>query len=80
LMTDGLHNTGPSPLVAAQAAKADNIRIITVTFDTQEGIPLMKEVAAITKGKHFHAPTITELKTIFESVGLGTDGLQYVDP
>jgi len=80
LMTDGLHNTGPSPLLAAEEAKLDKIRIITVTFDTTEGIPLMEQVAQITGGKHFHAPTVAELKSIFEDVGLGADGLQYVDP
>jgi len=80
LMTDGLHNTGPSPLLAAELAKLDKIRIIAVTFDTRDGISLMDQVAKTTGGKHFHAPTVDELKSIFEDVGLGTDGLQYVDP
>lgn len=80
LMTDGLHNFGPSPLLAAQEAKADNIRIITITFDTTAGIPLMQQVADLTGGKHYHAPTLAELKSIFQDIGLGVDGLQYVDP
>lgn len=80
LMTDGLHNTGPSPVLAAQNAKNDKIRIITVTFDTLDGIPLMQQVAQITGGQHYHAPTIAELRTIFQNVGLGTDGLQFIDP
>lgn len=80
LMTDGLHNTGPSPIFAAQDAKTDKIRIITITFDSTAGIPLMRQVAEITGGKHFHAPTLTELRSIFQDIGLGTEGLQYVDP
>ncbi|BBO30509.1 vWA domain-containing protein [Lacipirellula parvula] len=68
LMTDGLHNSGGDPVVAAQKAALQNITINTVTFSSEADITRMEKVAAATGGKHFHAADAAALEAIFREI------------
>lgn len=78
-MTDGRHNTGPSPLLAAYIAADRDITIITVTFSDGADQARMKQIADVTGGQHFHAPTAEDLKRIFRQVADGTLGIVFVE-
>ena len=65
VMTDGIHNTGTDPLVAAKKAAKQGIMIFTVTFADEADQTKMKAVAKIGQGEHFHAKTGAELEDVF---------------
>lgn len=68
VMTDGRHNRGPEPVIAARAAAARNITIHTVTFSDEADFRRMRDVAAATGGQHFHAPDAQALEDIFREI------------
>ena len=68
LMTDGIHNTGPEPVLSARAAALQNIVIHTVTFSVDADIRRMQDVAEATGGRHFHADDQAELVNIFKEI------------
>ena len=68
LMTDGIHNSGPEPVLSAQKAAKKDIVIHTITFSSEADINRMKAVAAATGGRHFHAPTAADLIKIFKEI------------
>jgi Mg-chelatase subunit ChlD len=68
LMTDGIHNLGPEPVLSARVAAGRDIVIHTITFSSDADIARMRAVAAATGGKHFHAPSARELVRIFEEI------------
>lgn len=68
LMTDGRHNTGPEPVIAARQAARDNITIHTVTFSDEADFSRMRAVANATGGTHFHAPDAATLERIFREI------------
>jgi Ca-activated chloride channel homolog len=68
LMTDGIHNTGPEPVLSAKAAAKKEIVIHTVTFSEDADIKRMKDVAAATGGLHFHADDQKELVEVFREI------------
>jgi Mg-chelatase subunit ChlD len=68
LMTDGIHNLGPEPITAARTAKAEDIVVHTITFSDDADIKRMRDVAAATGGRHFHAPDGAELIRIFKEI------------
>jgi hypothetical protein len=68
LMTDGIHNLGPEPILSAQNAAAQDIVVHTITFSSDADIPRMQDVAAASGGKHFHAPDAQELVKIFKEI------------
>ncbi len=68
LMTDGIHNSGPEPVLSAQNAAKQNIVIHTITFSDDADVKRMQDVAAATGGRHFHAPTAAELTKIFKEI------------
>jgi len=68
LMTDGIHNLGPEPILSARKAAAADIVIHTITFSDDADIRRMQDVAAATGGKHFHAPDAAELVRIFKEI------------
>jgi hypothetical protein len=70
LMTDGFPTAGRSTLDAARDAAAQNIVVHTVTFGASTDQSLMINTAAITGGKHYHAPDGARLKAIFEEIAL----------
>jgi Flp pilus assembly protein TadG len=68
LMTDGIHNLGPEPIISARNAAAKNITIHTITFSDSADITRMKAVAAAANGLHFHATSQSELIKIFKRI------------
>jgi Mg-chelatase subunit ChlD len=68
LMTDGIHNLGPEPILSAQVAATKDIVIHTITFSDDADIKRMEAVAAATGGRHFHAPDAESLKQIFKEI------------
>lgn len=68
VMTDGKHNTGTDPIAAAKTAAAGGIMIFTVTFSDEADQIRMQQVASIGNGKHFHASTAAQLKTVFQKI------------
>ena len=68
VLTDGIHNTGLDPLIAAQAAADAGIMIFAVTFSDEADQTRMQQVAAIGNGRHYHASTAAQLKTVFSDI------------
>jgi Ca-activated chloride channel homolog len=68
VMTDGIHNLGPEPVLSARAAAKKDIVIHTITFSSDADIKRMQDVAAATGGRHFHAPTAADLARIFKEI------------
>ena len=68
VMTDGRHNTGPEPVIAARRAANEDITIHTVTFSSEADFTRMRAVADATGGQHFHAPDADALERIFRKI------------
>lgn len=68
LMTDGIHNLGPEPVISARNAAKKDIVIHTITFSSDADIKRMEDVAAATGGRHYHAPTAADLTRIFKEI------------
>jgi Ca-activated chloride channel homolog len=68
VMTDGIHNHGPEPILSAKNAAAKGLVIHTITFSKDADIKRMKAVADATGGRHFHAPDAAELVKIFKDI------------
>jgi Ca-activated chloride channel homolog len=68
LMTDGIHNLGPEPIVSARRAAQLGIVIHTITFSSDADIARMEAVAAATGGRHFHANNLQELVASFREI------------
>jgi hypothetical protein len=68
LLTDGLQNRGRPAVNAARDAARRDIVIHTITFSSEADQRSMRDVAAATGGKHFHAPSGEELLRIFEEI------------
>ena len=68
LLTDGLQNEGVPAVQVARTAAAKDIVIHTITFSDEADQAGMKQVAAATKGRHFHAPNSAELVRIFKEI------------
>ena len=68
LITDGQHNQGRDPAIAAADAAAQHIEIFTVTFGDGADQSSMIEVAEKANGQHFHAPNGKQLEEIFRGI------------
>lgn len=69
VMTDGIHNTGVRPdTVARQLVSSYNLTIHTVTFGENADQQLMRVVAGIGGGNHYHAATGVELVAVFQEI------------
>lgn len=69
VMTDGIHNSGQSPIDAAEDAVAElDVTIHTVTFGSGADQSIMQEVAEIGGGQHYHANSGAELREVFETI------------
>ncbi len=84
LMSDGQSNRGVSPVEAARIAHDLQVKVYTVGVGTTEGTFLniggrpiwvrldeetLREMAAITDGKYFHASSARELRRVYKSLG-----------
>lgn len=70
VMTDGLWTDGASPVEAAARAAAKNIRVHAITFSTNADEALMRDVASVGKGKHWHADDAQMLKEVYREIAL----------
>lgn len=68
VMTDGRHNTGPEPSIAAAAVAQEGILIYTITFSSEAEQFRMVDVANIGGGIHYHANSREELQEAFEKI------------
>ncbi len=68
VLTDGIHNTGTDPLLAANLAANEDIMIFTITFSVEADIARMQQVAAAGKGNHFHATSAAQLNSAFKEI------------
>ncbi|MEQ8836369.1 MAG: VWA domain-containing protein, partial [Lacipirellulaceae bacterium] len=68
VMTDGRHNRGPEPVIAARQAAREKITIHTVTFSDEADFRRMRDVANAGGGTHFHAPDAAALERIFREI------------
>jgi len=78
VMTDGLHNTGPEPILAAQNAVLAGIQIFAVTFGEDADIHRMEQIAELGGGKHYYAPGPKELEAAFQQIILDSAGMVFV--
>lgn len=68
LMSDGNHNTGTDPIVAAQNAVNESIPIYTVSFSDEADQALMQQIADMTGGTHYHAVNAQQLNDAFRDI------------
>ncbi|MCA9193614.1 MAG: VWA domain-containing protein [Planctomycetales bacterium] len=69
LMTDGNHNTGPSPIATVPLAVQRGQTVHTITFGADANKGLMKAVAGATKnGIHIHADNAVDLTDAFREI------------
>ena len=78
IMTDGKHNRGSEPILAANLAAQENIEIYTITFGNSADIPRMRAIANATGGKHYHAPSAAALEQVFLQVVQDSGGIQFI--
>lgn len=68
LMTDGEWNVGYNPVVAADKAAKEGIKIYTVSFGKNAGGPVMKAIADKTHGDYYSALTAAQLEQAFRDI------------
>lgn len=69
VMTDGIHNTGISPdKVARELIEVGDVIIHTITFGESADQSLMRTVASIGGGNHYHASDASELVMAFQEI------------
>lgn len=69
VLTDGVHNTGTSPITVAQNFMNNYLLTIhTVTFGEGADQDLMAQLATVGGGKHYHAANGDQLIAIFEEI------------
>ncbi len=68
VLTDGRRTAGADPIPAAQAAFDQGISVYAVTFAKEADQALMRSVASVGGGVHYHAATGDELLQLFRSV------------
>lgn len=69
VMTDGQHNTGPSPATTVRTAVARGQTVHTVTFSSGADQALMRSVAEATPGgTHIHADDAADLAEAFREI------------
>ena len=75
LLTDGASRTGVPPLAAAEQAKREGVPVFTVALASQPP-PELQQIAEVTGGQSFTAPTAEELNAVYRDLG---SRLTYVE-
>ncbi|XZE55268.1 vWA domain-containing protein [Planctomycetaceae bacterium SH139] len=70
VMTDGLHNRGPEPRGIARQLAGEGVVIHTITFGNTADRNRMQEIAAIGRGRFFHAVNGNQLRQIYREIAL----------
>ena len=68
LLTDGISNTGMSPITAAQNAKGSGLTIFTVAYGNDADTSTLNQVATMTGGKFYKALSGQDLVTTFGNI------------
>ena len=68
LLTDGISRTGIDPLAAAEQARQAEVPVFTVAVASQPPAELA-QVAAVTGGQSFTAPTSDQLTAVYRDLG-----------
>jgi hypothetical protein len=68
VLSDGNHNTGTDPIVAASEAVDRGVPVYSVSFSDEADQDLMQDIADMTGGSHYHAVTATELADAFRDI------------
>lgn len=68
LLTDGIDTANSDPVGGAKRAAAMDILIFAITFSDEADQAIMKKVAAVGNGKHYHASDASGLKQIFQDI------------
>lgn len=68
LVTDGRHNSGPDPILAAQNAYQNGVAVYTISYSNEAEQELLQELATLSGGKHFHAATSDDLQEAFAAI------------
>lgn len=68
VLTDGKHNAGSKPEIAASHAANAGITVYTITFSSEADQSKMAAVAAAGSGEHFHAANATDLQQAFKDI------------
>ncbi len=83
LLTDGENTTNPDPIVAAQTAAEQGVRVYTIgvgsaagttltvndfTVFTQLNEPMLQQIASVTDGMYFNAESADDLREIYQNL------------
>lgn len=68
LLTDGKNNEGIDPLTAASNAAANNIVIYTIGLGSNIDSDILQQIANMTGGKNYTAPTSDDLFQIYNEI------------
>jgi hypothetical protein len=68
VMTDGIHNTGVTPLSVVPSVTNQNVVIHTITFSSGANQNAMRQVATQGGGIHVHANNNTQLGEAFRLI------------
>ena len=68
LLSDGMSNTGSNPLITAQTANDNDVKIFSVGYGFGADVQTLKAVASLTNGKFFNAPTGEDLAATFNEI------------
>ncbi len=70
LITDGIVTQGSDPRTVAQTLKTNRITCHTISFGANADKALCADIATITGGKYYDAPSSTALQAAFEDIAL----------
>ncbi len=68
LISDGKGNLGTNPFNVAKAAAASNVMLYTISIAEEANQTSLEQLAASANGKHFHAKTADDFRTIAQSI------------
>ncbi len=74
LLTDGLYTEGGSPVDRARALANQGWTIHTISFSRQADQDLMRQLAEIGSGNHYHAPNKDALLQAFRDIAFNLPG------
>ncbi len=69
LLTDGANTAGADPIAAANNAAANDIVVFTIGLGSGVTPGVLQQIANITGGQYYYAPTSGDLEDIYELIG-----------
>ena len=68
LLSDGINNGGTDPELVAQQLANDKVMIYTVSYSDEADITVLKSIAQLGNGYHFHATDSAQLAEVFREI------------